>query len=341
MAGHFQLRNRHWPAGASDRSSRSFLLSPSRSFPLLLLILLSASFSPILSITDFSAPKLLAATDEPPAEPATARLVADVTSIEPGKTFRLGVHFRMEPLWHIYWHSARDGGLGTKIDWRLPEGLSAGELSWPVPKRYQLEGDLVAFGYGHEVLIFTEVTVDPNFSAEGPIEIGAQLSWLVCKKVCLIGAGNPTLSLPVGSAKPANGELFERFAARLPHDSERAKAQGVLVSEQLISSAGGTAPKEWQISVEFPQNLPPKKAFQLYPFDVPGATLGLGSVETDGSTALIKFSIDVYDPEEFQPARVGAVVSWGGPSKAKAGSGAPKGSASKTSALRVTVDAKR
>ncbi|MFM8230851.1 MAG: hypothetical protein ACKOAL_06480, partial [Chthoniobacterales bacterium] len=32
-----------------------------------------------------------------------ASLVADTTSIVPGKTFRLGLHLKIAPGWHVYW----------------------------------------------------------------------------------------------------------------------------------------------------------------------------------------------------------------------------------------------
>ena len=334
MAGHFQLRNRHWSVGTGNRSVSLFSLAQPRVFVVLLLLL--STLAPL----DAAAPSL----DEPPEDPATARLIADVTAIEPGKTFRLGVHFRMEHHWHIYWHSAREGGLGTQVLWQHPAGLKMSPLSWPVPKRYNLEGDLIAFGYEDEVLIFTEVTVDPDFKAEGPVEIGAQLSWLVCKKVCLIGQGNPKLELPVGTAQPANRALFDRFSARLPQSPAQAKKSGVTVSEKFLAKTETPIPEKWQITVEWPKAgaRPPKEAFHLFPFDFPGATLGLGSVETDGARAVFTFSIDVYDRQEFRPARVGAVISWEPPPEEEGASGATSRPAvKKTSALRVTHDAQR
>src|SRR5438094_10141007 len=79
-------------------------------------------------------------------------LVADVTAVQPGQRFRLGVLYRIEPDWHIYWKYSGDSGLTTKIEWQLPQGFKAGELQWPLPLREKEPGDLLVFGYTWEVL---------------------------------------------------------------------------------------------------------------------------------------------------------------------------------------------
>ena len=60
----------------------------------------------------------------PSAEPAraqqqdgkvlvTACLISDVNSIQPGQKFRIGVLYRIEPGWHIYWKYALHGCVAT------------------------------------------------------------------------------------------------------------------------------------------------------------------------------------------------------------------------------------
>ena len=64
-----------------------------------------------------------------------AALIADVSSIQPGQRFRLGVLYRIEPGWHIYWKYSGDSGIPTKIEWQLPEGFTIHDLQWPLPLR--------------------------------------------------------------------------------------------------------------------------------------------------------------------------------------------------------------
>jgi thiol:disulfide interchange protein DsbD len=63
-----------------------------------------------------------------------ARLVAETAEIEPGSTFRVGVHFEIEDGWHIYWRYPGGAGLATAIDFELPEGFTIGPLQWPLPR---------------------------------------------------------------------------------------------------------------------------------------------------------------------------------------------------------------
>src|SRR3984957_20575737 len=53
----------------------------------------------------------------------TASLLSDVIAIQPGQKFRVGVLYRIEPGWHIYWRFSGDSGIPTKIEWQLPAGF--------------------------------------------------------------------------------------------------------------------------------------------------------------------------------------------------------------------------
>jgi len=62
-------------------------------------------------------------------------LVSEVQSIQPGTPFWVGLHMRMAPGWHTYYRNPGDSGLGTVIDWNLPQGFEAGPITWPAPLR--------------------------------------------------------------------------------------------------------------------------------------------------------------------------------------------------------------
>jgi DsbC/DsbD-like thiol-disulfide interchange protein len=50
----------------------------------------------------------------------TATLISDISSTQPGQKFRIGVLYRIESGWHIYWKNPGDAGIPTKITLRLP-----------------------------------------------------------------------------------------------------------------------------------------------------------------------------------------------------------------------------
>lgn len=143
-------------------------------------------------------------------------LVADTTTIVPGKPFTVGVLLKMDPGWHTYWRFPGDSGGAPQIEWQLPEGFKAGEIQWPLPQAHMDEGDLLTNIYDGEVMLPVQIT-PPAQLPPGEIKLAAQVRWLVCEKTCIPGEGPVALTLPVGNeAAPANAELFNKWRALLP-----------------------------------------------------------------------------------------------------------------------------
>lgn len=147
-------------------------------------------------------------------KPVTASLVADATAAEPGTTLTLGVLFKMEPDWHIYWRNPGETGFATEVQWASASGPLTGETLYPAPLSFVSPGDLVSFGYEKEVLLMTEVKVPEE--AKGELQFTAKAKWLMCSDRCIPGRDTLTLTLPVGKASPANTELFRRYREQLP-----------------------------------------------------------------------------------------------------------------------------
>jgi thiol:disulfide interchange protein DsbD len=76
-------------------------------------------------------------------------------------TNEVGLYFKLEPGWHIYWKNPGDAGLPPRIQWTLPAGITAGPLLFPAPKRLAL-GPLMDYGYEGEVLFPLKIHVDNN-----------------------------------------------------------------------------------------------------------------------------------------------------------------------------------
>ena len=224
-----------------------------------------------------------------------ASLVADQGAIRPGQTFRIGVHYRMAPDWHIYWKYPGDAGIPTKIDWKLPPGFSVGELRWPVPTLEKEPGDMEVFAYPDEVLLFAQVQA-PATLPEGPVRIGARSDWLVCDKSCVPGSAELSLTLPAGDAKPsADAPLFERFARLTP---------GPLPEELQVKFA--REGKELRLTVEGQLGAQP---IRFYPVPPPDVTLGHGVVT--GNT----ISFEVQSESEPVQQVPGILLVGAGPSQ--------------------------
>jgi thiol:disulfide interchange protein DsbD len=153
------------------------------------------------------------AAGQPPHHRVTADLIAPASAAVPGKTLTVALRERMEPGWHTYWTNPGDSGEPTSIEWALPDGVKAGPVLWALPHVINV-GPLVEYGYDDEVLLLTEIEVPAN--AAGSIKLGAKVSYLVCKDICIPEDTHVELTLPVASeAAPseAAGDIAKAMAA--------------------------------------------------------------------------------------------------------------------------------
>ena len=132
----------------------------------------------------------------------------------PGQgTITVGLCFRPEPGWHIYWSNPGDSGMPPSVSWELPPGFTAGPLQYPFPERI-LTPPLVSYGYTHETTLLTEITPPLGWKPE-PITLKAAVNWLVCKEACL--PGHAVLDLTLSSADPSSSpDRFGKTRLSLP-----------------------------------------------------------------------------------------------------------------------------
>ena len=147
------------------------------------------------------------------------QLVSDTDSVQPGRPLHVGLRFRMEKQWHIYWSNPGDSGEPPQVRWKLPAGFQAGAIQWPAPERLG-SGSVIDYGYRESVLLPVEIQTPGTILAPGGrITLAAEVSWLVCKDICVPGRADLTLSLPVrGAPGPVSAahRLFQEARSRLP-----------------------------------------------------------------------------------------------------------------------------
>jgi thiol:disulfide interchange protein len=129
-----------------------------------------------------------------------------------------GLYFKLEPGWHIYWKNAGDSGEPPHIKWTLPEGITAGPLQFPAPKRLPL-GPLMDFGYEDEVLFPFDFHVGPKVKT-GEVKLQAKVDWLVCREVCIPGKADLETTRVVGGSAGGSFDqdmqLYDRLGDKLP-----------------------------------------------------------------------------------------------------------------------------
>jgi hypothetical protein len=166
--------------------------------------------------------------DEPKVR---ARLVTDSAEIEPGAAFRVGVRFEIEDGWHIYWRYPGGAGLATAVDFELPEGFTAGPLLWPLPIAFDQGEGIPGYGYEDSVVLAAEVEATAEFNRSAPGSVSAEVSWLACKGVCVLGSAKLESSL----AQITVEEGFATWSLSLPGPLDEDNAPFAL------STTGGLA----------------------------------------------------------------------------------------------------
>src|SRR5262245_61184725 len=150
-----------------------------------------------------------------PVKHARIDLISESAGIKVGTDLLLGVHFLLEPGWHIYWVNPGDSGQPPVFKWQLPPGFTAGEVQWPQPHRLQSSAQVVDYGYRDDVLLLVPIHVArfDNIGSAGSPLITVDAKWLICREVCLPDHAQLHLSLPfASSAQDRNTDAALLFA---------------------------------------------------------------------------------------------------------------------------------
>jgi thiol:disulfide interchange protein len=130
------------------------------------------------------------------------QFVLPQSTLYPGGPNSAGLYFKLEPGWHVYWQNAGDSGEPPRINWTLPQGITASPLQFPAPKRLPL-GPLMDFGYEDEVLFPFSFDV-PKAAKPGPAILDAKVSWLVCREVCIPGKAELGIRVMLAPSAPSS-----------------------------------------------------------------------------------------------------------------------------------------
>lgn len=186
----------------------------------------------------------------PVVDETELRFIAAVEAVGELAEIPAGIAFRLAPGWKTYWRSPGDAGYPVSVDWSGSENLAAADLAWPAPHRFTLFG-LDTFGYADEVIL--PVALRPESPGQ-PIHAVAQVSYLICKEVCIPGEARLTLDLPAGPAEPsADLQAIDRFASQVPDDGS---GHGLTLDQ--VTAAGGADDPRLEITArsDFPFQAP-------------------------------------------------------------------------------------
>jgi DsbC/DsbD-like thiol-disulfide interchange protein len=140
----------------------------------------------------------------------TVELRSRDSALAPNQDLTLGVYFKLEAGWHIYWQNPGDSGEPPTITWHLPPEVTASSMQFPAPKQIRI-GSLMDFGYEGDVLFPIVLHADGSLKAGTHETLTADIRWLACREVCIPGRQVVSIDLPAATAVArvaANAGLF-------------------------------------------------------------------------------------------------------------------------------------
>ena len=191
---------------------------------------------------------------------AEAKLVVDSYSLQNNSVISIGVLINLKDDWHIYWKNPGDSGLPTDIKFRLPNGISASDIKFPIPIVFESE-EIINYGYSHQVLLISSLNI-PKAYPQKDVFILANLTSLICKDVCIAFDTMLTISLDLSKkyfAEKEVSDLFQKTKKILPQIKHNLQITAIDKSDSVYFRLYKTD--------ELGLNI---KSFEFYPYQ-PGA----------------------------------------------------------------------
>jgi DsbC/DsbD-like thiol-disulfide interchange protein len=154
-------------------------------------------------------------------------LIPESAAVEAGKPFWVGLLFRLDEGWHIYWQNPGDAGEPPKVQWQLPPGFTSGSILWPQPVRIGT-GSVVDYGYENQILLMTPIQRAAGSTAGSTSAVSADVKYIVCREMCIPGKAHVALSSPLSGQQVSAQrfsewrQLFEQTRAQIPKPAPKA-----------------------------------------------------------------------------------------------------------------------
>lgn len=152
-----------------------------------------------------------AGAEEKPTKGIDIELISENAAITAGKAFTVGVKIHHHPGFHTYWQNPGVAGVPVKLDWKLPEGFTAGAIQWPYPEKTKMAIHPV-HGFERDVLLLVEITPPAEIPVTR-VELMAGASWMACADGCYPGKKELALTIPVSIGTKADPAMTAAFAA--------------------------------------------------------------------------------------------------------------------------------
>jgi DsbC/DsbD-like thiol-disulfide interchange protein len=168
-------------------------------------------------------------------------LIPESAAVEVGKPFWVGLLFRLDEGWHIYWQNPGDAGEPPRVQWQLPPGFTSGSILWPQPVRIGT-GSVVDYGYENQILLMTPIERAAGSTAGSTPAVSADVKYIVCREMCIPGKAHVALS------SPSSGQQSSLQQSSVQQSSAQQFSEWRQLFEQTRAQIPKPAPKAWKFS---------------------------------------------------------------------------------------------
>ena len=171
-----------------------------RNILLFLLFIISFSF---ISLSQKNSEKTLVSHEH-----VSLELISSVNSIPKENNLHLGLYFKLDPGWKIYWKYPGKAGYPPGIDWVKSKNIKDLEILWPKPEKFEILG-MESLGYSKEVILPIKLIIENN---NEKLLANFDVDYLTCKKICIPFNDNLILNIPTGDGQVSEyGKVINKY----------------------------------------------------------------------------------------------------------------------------------
>ena len=171
-----------------------------RNILLFLLFIISFSF---ISLAQKNSEKTLVSHEH-----VSLELISSVNSIFEENNLHLGLYFKLDPGWKIYWKYPGKAGYPPGIDWVKSKNIKDLEILWPKPEEFEILG-MESLGYSKEVILPIKLIIENN---NEKLLANFDVDYLTCKKICIPFNDNLILNIPTGDGQVSEyGKVINQY----------------------------------------------------------------------------------------------------------------------------------
>ena len=169
----------------------------------ILLFLLFITIFSFISLAQKNSEKTLVSHEH-----VSLELISTVNSIPIENNLHLGLYFKLDPGWKIYWKYPGKAGYPPDIDWVKSKNIKDLEILWPKPEKFEILG-MESLGYSKEVILPIKLIIENN---NEKLLANFDVDYLTCKKICIPFNDNLILNIPTGDGQVSEyGKVINQY----------------------------------------------------------------------------------------------------------------------------------